>query len=592
MASYTNYQVDRNKSFKGINLFKKGSNFNRVNDNLTKSEKLMNGIAFYAGYYRSNPQRFVKEYLFINLKVFQQILLYFMMHFHYFIYLAARGQGKTFLTAIYCVTRAILFPGTKIMVSSGQKSQSKEIIDKIEELRKDSPNLAREIEDIKTGTNDPRVDFHNGSWIRTTASTQGARGARANLLIVDEFRMVDLDIINKVLRKFLTAPRQPKYLEKPEYKHLKERNKEIYLSSAWYKSHWSWKKVLAYFKSMLDGKNYFVCGLPYYLSIKEGLLMEEQVIDEMSESDFDEVAWSIEMECLFFGESEKAYFKFDDMDKNRKIIKALYPKDYYNLLKDKKFKYEHKENNEIRLLSCDIAGMSGSQNDASAYMIIRLIPKSNGYERQIVYLETLVGGHTVIQATRIRQLFEDFDCDYIVLDTQNMGLGVYDQLCIDLYDKERGKEYKAISCINDEKMAERCLSQNSPKIIYSIKGSQSLNSEVAIILKDTLKRGKIKTLVNENDGRDYLKSLKDYYNLSAENKAKLEAVYLQITYLINEMINLSNEGKDGLVKLVEPKNGRKDRVSALLYGNYIASLLEKDLLKNDDSDPSDPLVYF
>lgn len=56
---------------------------------------------------------------------------------------------------------------------------------------------------------------------------------RANLLIVDEFRMVDLDIITKVLRKFLTAPRSPRYLNKPEYSHLQERNKEIYLSSAW-----------------------------------------------------------------------------------------------------------------------------------------------------------------------------------------------------------------------------------------------------------------------------------------------------------------------------------------------------------------------
>ena len=50
-----------------------------------------------------------------------------------------------------------------------------------------------------------------------------------NIIIVDEFRMVDLDIINKVLRKFNTAPRQPKYLSKPEYAHLAERNKELYL---------------------------------------------------------------------------------------------------------------------------------------------------------------------------------------------------------------------------------------------------------------------------------------------------------------------------------------------------------------------------
>ena len=52
---------------------------------------------------------------------------------------------------------------------------------------------------------------------------------RLNIIIVDEFRMVDIDIINKVIRKFNTAPRQPKYLNKPEYAHLAERNKEFYL---------------------------------------------------------------------------------------------------------------------------------------------------------------------------------------------------------------------------------------------------------------------------------------------------------------------------------------------------------------------------
>ena len=45
--------------------------------------------------------------------------------------------------------------------------------------------------------------------------------------------MVKLDTINTVLKRFLTAPRQPGYLNNPEYSHLLERNKEIYMSSAW-----------------------------------------------------------------------------------------------------------------------------------------------------------------------------------------------------------------------------------------------------------------------------------------------------------------------------------------------------------------------
>lgn len=56
-----------------------------------KSERIMNGVAAWAGFYRENPHRFVKDYLNVNLKLFQKILLYAMMHNNFFMYLAARG---------------------------------------------------------------------------------------------------------------------------------------------------------------------------------------------------------------------------------------------------------------------------------------------------------------------------------------------------------------------------------------------------------------------------------------------------------------------------------------------------------------------
>lgn len=587
MANY--FQVYRNKASRGINIFKKGRNFSKQN----KSERLMEGIGIWASFYRANPHRFVREYLGITLKIFQVILIYMMNFNHYFMYLASRGQGKTWLTAVFCCVRCILYPETKIVIASGTKGQAREVIEKIDDLRKNSHNLAREISDLSTSSNDPKVEFHNGSWIKVVASNQNARSKRANIIIADEFRMIDLNIINTVLRKFLSAPRQPKYLNKPEYAHLKERNKEIYLSSAWYQHHWSWDKLKSFFKAMTEGRKYFVCGLPYQLAIKENLLDAEQVRDEMSEEDFDEVAWMMEMECLFFGESEKAFFKFEDLEKNRRIARPLYPKEKYELLKDKSFKYEPKKDGEVRLISCDIATMSGKENDASVYTIFRLIPTTRGYERNIVYMESMIGGHTVTQATRIRQLYDDFDCDYLVLDTQNAGIGVYDQLVIPFFDSERNKEYEPWTCINDEKMAERCTYQDAKKVIYSIKGSAQFNSEAAIMLRDGLKRGKVRLLVNENEGREYLKKIKGFTDLPKEVQTEYESVFVQITLLVNEMINLEGEVTGGYIRLKEPRSKRKDRYSSVSYGNYIASVLEKDLLRQDEYDYSDDeLVYF
>lgn len=591
MTSYSNFQIDRNKNSRGINIFKKNRNFRK---SINKSDRLMEGIGIWCSFYRHNPHRFVKDYLGINLKLFQVILLYAMNFNHYFMYLASRGQGKSFLSAIYCLVRAILYPETKIIVASGTKGQAREIIEKIDDMRKNSPNLEREISDIKTGSNDPKVEFHNGSWIKVVAANDNARSKRANLILVDEFRMVDFSVITKVLRKFLAAPRSPKYLEKPEYAHLKERNKEIYLSSCWLKSHWSYERMLTYFEAMVEGKKYFVCHLPYQLAIKEGLLMKEQVLDEMSEKDFDPIAWLMEMEALWFGESEKAFFKFGDLQKNRKLGRAYYPKEISDLVNDKSILLPKKEKEEIRLVSADIATMSGSQNDASAFFVARLIPINNGYERQIIYSESMEGGHTGNQALRIRQLYYDFDCDYIVLDTQNAGIGVYDQLTETQYDAERGREYEPLSCINDERLAERCVYSNAPKVIYSIRATPQMNSEIAVALKDAFRRNKIKLLIHENEAKEILEKTKGYDKLPEESKYEFLMPYIHTTQLITEMMNLEGEITEaGLIKLREQGSGRKDRYSSLAYLNYIASELERKnkQKKKHEFDPSQLFLF-
>jgi hypothetical protein len=216
-----------------------------------------------------------------------------MMHNNYFMYLAARGQGKTYLTALFCVVRCILFPQTKICIASATRPQANEVLLKItDDFMKNhgwgSDNLRREVTNASVGINNAVIEFANGSWIRVVTASDSGRGARANILVCDEFRMVDLDTINTVLRRFLTAPRQPEYLNNPKYAHLSERNKEIYMSSCWYKSHWSYDKAKAYVVNLLDDtKKYFICGLPYQISIKENLLSKGQIQDEMSETDFD-----------------------------------------------------------------------------------------------------------------------------------------------------------------------------------------------------------------------------------------------------------------------------------------------------------------
>lgn len=207
-------------------------------------------------------------------------------------------QGKTLLTALFCVIRCILYPKSKIIVVAGTLKQANEVLLKIQdEFMRDSPFIRREIASCKIGQNDASIYFWNGSYIKTTTSTDNSRSKRANVIVCDEFRMIDKKIIDSVIREFLKSPRRPGFLNQSKYKHYpKERNTEIYLSSAYYKSSWAWEKAKAYTLNFFNDKmKYFICGLPYQISIREGLLLRSQVQDQMSESDFDPISFSINL---------------------------------------------------------------------------------------------------------------------------------------------------------------------------------------------------------------------------------------------------------------------------------------------------------
>lgn len=91
---------------------------------IDRYNKILEGAAYYGSFYRENPDKFVEEYLHIRLKLFQRILICMMFWSTVFVFIAARGLGKSFLSAIYCVVRCILYPGTRICIASGTRGQA------------------------------------------------------------------------------------------------------------------------------------------------------------------------------------------------------------------------------------------------------------------------------------------------------------------------------------------------------------------------------------------------------------------------------------------------------------------------------------
>ena len=554
---------------------------------IEKSERILNGIAAWAAYYRENPQRFVKDYLNVNLRAFQKILIYEMMHNNYTMYIASRGQGKTFLVALFCAVRCILFPKTKICVASATRPQANEVLLKItDDFMKNyntgSNNLCREIEYHVVSSNNAIIKFANGSWIKVVTASDSGRSSRANIVVVDEFRMVDKGTIDTVLKRFLTAPRQPNYLNKKEYSHLIERNKEIYMSSAWYKSHWSFDKAKAFTVNLLDDKKkYFICGLPYQIAIKESLLSREQIEDEMSETDFDEIKFSIEMETLWYGDKDGSFFSFEDVVKNRRLKQPIYP--YPNKLN----KIPDLLANERRILSVDVALMAskkGKKNDASSIIINSAIPKNGtSYTSNIIYMENHEGLNTDELALIIRKLYDKYKCTDLVIDSNGVGTGVFDMLVQDIIDRETGEVYYALSCCNDKAMAERCKVDNAPKVIWSIKASASFNSEICTLLRSGFQKGKINLLVSEFECDEILKDkIKGFNKLLPFEQTQYKLPYINTTLLVHELINLQYEIKGNNVRVFEKTGQRKDRYSSLAYNYWVQCQLEREFLREQN----------
>ena len=557
---------------------------------MTRTEKVMAGAAYWGSFYRENPDEFAKDYLHLKLRRFQKLLLVMMFWSNIFVLIACRGLGKTFLSAIYCVVRCILYPGTKVCIASGTRGQAINVLEKIMyELKPISPELCAEIDEKQSkvnGTN-AQIVFFNTSVIKVVTASDSARGNRCNVLLLDEYRLISKDTIDTVLRKFLTLRRMPRYAEltdderKREYS--KEKNLTLYLTSAFFKDHWSYLKCVDTYDAMIKGgKKQFICGFPYQLSIEEGLLDPEVVADEMSESDFSEIKWSMEMDAMWYGSEEDAFFDFGSISKNRRIKYPMLPDKLSSKLSSNQLKIPPKQNGEVRILSADIALMSSKKNnnDATAVFINQLTPSKVGrYVSNIVYADTYEGLRTDDQALVIRKLFDEFSCDYLVLDTTGLGLGVYDCLARDIVDPETGEIYPAISCCNNPEMASRCTVMGAEKVIWAIKASAQFNSDCAFLLREAFRSGRMRLLVTEYDAEELLKGIRGYNSLSPAEKLNYQLPYIHTTLLIDELTKLQHEESGGKIKIFEKSGMRKDRYSSLSYNYYVATQLETKLSK-------------
>lgn len=569
------------------------------------SERAVDHTIQWITFFRRNFHRCAKDYLQIKLHLYQSLMLYLMGISTFFVVIASRASAKSFIIALYACIKCILYPHSQVVLASATKGQSKLLVsEKIEkELMSMSPVLKREVKKIVDNQNSVIVRFWNESTITVVPASDNARGYRSTDLVREEFRQIKKSVDDSVLSPFQIV-RQAAYMNDDYYANipeLREESTNIYISSSWIDNgHWMWNIVDQAFKDMLNDEPSYLLAFDESIALKHRIKTQKQYQIEKKKQD--PMTWKIEFLNARLKENEDSFFSYELIEKNQVSKAPFYPRKALDVKTGKKNLFDiPKQKNEVRIISCDMAFIQNKKNDNSVYSCMRGLPEcttyskgqaseiiiDNGYRRIVPYMESAQGGDISYQAMRIRQLYEDFNADYIVLDIRNAGIAIYDLLAKVMYDEERGIEYSPLKCMNDDGIADRIKIEGAKPCIYAISASQKLNSDIAIDFRRVLDNRRIDLLIPfEKASEEILPNIKEYTNaLDAGTQIFYERPFLETQTLIYETTALVYEKKaqTGAIVISEQGDNRKDRYTSVSYGSWFFTQLERDLgTSNDD----------
>lgn len=121
MGSYSNFKSQHQNNKNNSNMLKRGMQ-------ITKKEELTSDfeekIIDWTTFYRRNIHRFIEHYFGIKLHFFQIIFIYMMNLSPLVTFICSRAVSKSFMTALYGCAVCILYPNSKVLVTSKTKKQA------------------------------------------------------------------------------------------------------------------------------------------------------------------------------------------------------------------------------------------------------------------------------------------------------------------------------------------------------------------------------------------------------------------------------------------------------------------------------------
>lgn len=176
-------------------------------------EKIKSQLRQYIAYWREYPDMFIdflqdggNPAVEKKLKFFfyQRVFLRAAMRYKYVYMVFPRAYSKSFLSVMVLMCRCILYPRSKLFVTSGGKEQAAGIIkEKVTEICALVPALERELDKrpgkTREGKDYCQYMFKNGSYFDNIAARESSRGKRRHGGLVEEAVGVDGDILSQVI---------------------------------------------------------------------------------------------------------------------------------------------------------------------------------------------------------------------------------------------------------------------------------------------------------------------------------------------------------------------------------------------------------
>lgn len=512
-------------------------------------------VDFMAGKWQPNPP---KETL--NLFFYQRVFLRAAMRYKYVYAVFPRAYSKSFLAVLILMTRAVLYAGSKLFVTSGGKEQASGILkEKVQEICTLVPGFAKEIDwgrgKTLEGKDYCKYIFRSGSYIDNLGASEKSRGKRRHGGLVEECVGVDGTILNEVIIPVMNVSRRLPDGTSDDQEVLNK--SQIFVTTA------GWKNTFAYDKliQMLVGQitqpeKFCIMGGTWRIPVLMKLLDKNFVRDLKLDGTFNESSFDREYESKWSGTIEDAFFRAEQFDRNR-------------ILKQPEYEYSGRSmKSAYYVLAVDV----GRKGCDTVVCVFKVTPQTAGVSlKTLVNIYTLHDEHFEDQAITLKKLFYKYKARRIVIDGNGLGIGLVDYMVKTQIDPDTNETYPDFGVENDEENYYKKFRTDACEFdaMYIIKANAPINTEAHANAQTQLSSGKVKMLIDERVAKVKLMGTKRGQEMKPEERAEYLKPFTLTSILKEEMMNLreENEGVNIILKQAN-KSIKKDKFSAFEYGLY------------------------